>query len=76
VLEDCGFRDWLIRMLKEYRYHKVILIQSEDRKKSKMDRHPAAHHRPADGHPHSWAFYVADADRACTLRGLVGRAED
>ena len=26
VLEVCGFNDWLIRMLHEYRCHKVILI--------------------------------------------------
>ena len=33
VLEVCGFNDWLIRMLKDYRCHKVILIQPYDRKK-------------------------------------------
>lgn len=27
VLEVCGFNDWLIRMLQDYRCHKVILIQ-------------------------------------------------
>jgi len=26
VLEVCGFNDWLIRMLHDYRCHKVILI--------------------------------------------------
>jgi transposase len=30
VLEVCGFNDWLIGMLQEYRCHKVILIQPED----------------------------------------------
>ena len=33
VLEVCGFNDWLIRMLQDYRCHRVILIQPEDRKK-------------------------------------------
>jgi hypothetical protein len=33
VLEVCGFNDWLIRMLQNYRCHKVILIQPEDRQK-------------------------------------------
>jgi hypothetical protein len=42
VLEVCGFNDWLIRMLKEYHCHKVILIQPEDRKKRKTDRRDAA----------------------------------
>src|SRR5215831_8010033 len=43
VLEVCGFNDWLIRMLHDYRCHKVILIQPEDRKKCKTDRRdPAA----------------------------------
>src|ERR1043166_1055060 len=42
VLEVCGFNDWLIRMLQEYRCHKVILIQPEERKKRKTDRRDAA----------------------------------
>ena len=42
VLAVCGFNDWLIRMLQEYRCHKVILIQPEDRKKCKTDRLDAA----------------------------------
>ena len=42
VLEVCGFNEWLIRMLKDYRCHKVILIQPEERKKQKMDRRDAA----------------------------------
>jgi hypothetical protein len=42
VLEVCGFNDWLIRMLRDYRCHKVILIQPEDRKKRKPDRRDAA----------------------------------
>src|SRR4051812_28834987 len=42
VLEVCGFNDWLIRMLREYRCHRVILIQPDDRKKRKTDRRDAA----------------------------------
>jgi transposase len=42
VLGVCGFNDWLIRMLQDYRCHKVILIQSDDRKKRKTDRRDAA----------------------------------
>src|SRR4051794_5698213 len=42
VLEVCGFNDWLIRMLHDYRCHKVILIQPDDRKKRKTDRRDAA----------------------------------
>jgi len=42
VLEVCGFNDWLIRLLRDYRCHKVILIQPEDRKKCKTDRRDAS----------------------------------
>jgi transposase len=42
VLEVCGFNDWLIRMLHDYRCHKVILIQPDDRKQCKTDRRDAA----------------------------------
>ena len=42
VLEVCGFNDWLIRMLQDYRCHNVILIQPEERKKRKTDRRDAA----------------------------------
>jgi transposase len=42
VLEVCGFNDWLIRMLQDYRCHKAILIQPDDRKKCKTDRRDAA----------------------------------
>ena len=38
VLEVCGFNDWLIRMLRDYRCHRVILIQPDDRKQRKTDR--------------------------------------
>jgi transposase len=42
VLEVCGFNDWLIAMLHDYRCHKVILIQPDERKKRKTDRRDAA----------------------------------
>ncbi len=42
VLEVCGFNDWLIRMLQDYRCKKVILIQPEGRMKRKTDRRDAA----------------------------------
>ncbi|MEO2046209.1 MAG: hypothetical protein ABGX16_06500 [Pirellulales bacterium] len=42
VLEVCGFNDWLIRMLRDYRCHKVILIQPDVRKRRKMDRRDSA----------------------------------
>jgi transposase len=42
VLEVCGFNDWLIHLLREYRCHRVILIQPEDRKTCKTDRRDAA----------------------------------
>ena len=42
VLEVCGFNEWLIRMLQDYRCQKVILIQPDDRNKRKTDRRDAA----------------------------------
>src|ERR1700677_4250704 len=42
VLEVCGFNEWLIRLLQEYRCHQVILIQPDERKKRKTDRRDAA----------------------------------
>ena len=42
VVEVCGFNDWLIRMLRDYRCHKVILIQPDVRKQRKTDRRDAA----------------------------------
>jgi transposase len=42
VLEVCGFNDWLIQLLRDYRCHKVILIQPEERKRCKTDRRDAA----------------------------------
>jgi hypothetical protein len=37
-LEVCGFNDWLIRMLCDYRCTKAILIQPPERKRRKTDR--------------------------------------
>lgn len=42
VLEVCGFNEWLIRMLRNYRCQQVILIQPEQRKRQKTDRRDAA----------------------------------
>lgn len=42
VLEVCGFNDWLLRMLNDYRCRKVILIQPEERRQRKTDRRDAA----------------------------------
>ena len=42
VLEVCGFNEWLIEMLRNYRCHKVILIQPEGRPKRKTYRRDAA----------------------------------
>ena len=32
IVEVCGFNDWLIRMLYDFRCHKVILIQPYEKK--------------------------------------------
>jgi len=42
VLEVCGFNDWLIRRLQDYRCHRIILIQPDNRRKRKTDRRDAA----------------------------------
>ena len=42
VIEVCGFNEWLIRMLRDYRCEKVLLIQPEERKNRKTDRRDAA----------------------------------
>ena len=76
VLEVCGFNDWLIRMLKDYRCHKVILIQPDDRKNA----------RPTDATPRrsasccgstgtgSWtASRFVVCDRSTSLPRLIKR---
>jgi hypothetical protein len=42
VLEVCGFNDWLVRLLQDYRCQQVILIQPGERKRGKTDRRDAA----------------------------------
>jgi transposase len=42
VVEVCGFNDWLIRLLNDYRCHKVILIQPHEKPQRKTDRRDAA----------------------------------
>ena len=42
VLEVCGFNDWLIQLLQDYRCQKVILIQPKQRDRRKTDRRDAA----------------------------------
>ncbi|WP_437194459.1 IS110 family transposase [Planctomicrobium sp. SH527] len=42
VVELCGCKDWLFRMLRDYRCHKVIFIQPKERKRCKTDRRDAA----------------------------------
>ena len=41
ILEVCGFNDWLVKLLKEYGCHKVLLVQPEKRSKKKTDRRDA-----------------------------------
>ena len=31
ILEVCGFNDWLVKMLEEYGYDEIVLIQPEKR---------------------------------------------
>jgi transposase len=42
IVEVCGFNDWLIRLLYDFRCHKVILIQPYEKKQRKTDRRDAA----------------------------------
>jgi transposase len=42
ILEVCGFNDWLVKLLREYRCREVILIQPEKRSKRKTDRRDAS----------------------------------
>jgi transposase len=42
VVEVCGFNDWLLRMLADYRCQKIILIQPEERSRQKTDRRDAS----------------------------------
>lgn len=42
VVEVCGFNDWLLEMLKNFRCQKILLVQPEDSDKRKTDRRDAA----------------------------------
>ena len=42
VIEVCGFNDWLIEMLKNFRCDKILLVQPEDSDKRKTDKRDAA----------------------------------
>jgi transposase len=42
VVEVCGFNDWLLEMLKNFRCQKIILVQPENSDKRKTDRRDAA----------------------------------
>jgi transposase len=42
VVEVCGFNDWLVRLLQDFRCHKVILIQPHERDRRKTDRRDAS----------------------------------
>ena len=42
VIEVCGFNDWLIEMLKNFRCQKIVLLQPKDCSRKKTDRRDAA----------------------------------
>lgn len=56
VVEVCGFNDWLLQVLEEHYFHKVILIQPEERKRQKTHRRDAG---------------KSSADRSRSNRGAV-----
>jgi transposase len=75
VLEVCGFNDWLIRLLQDYRCHKVILIQPEERKKRKTDRRDSAALSEllwANGPPHRCVF-ERSPPRCAVMEMMLGR---
>lgn len=41
ILEVCGFNDWLVAMLQEYGCREVVLVQADERSKTKTDRRDA-----------------------------------
>jgi len=41
ILEDCGFNDWLLKLLAEYGCRETIWLQPEKRSKKKTDRRDA-----------------------------------
>ena len=42
IVEVCGFNDWLIEMLKNFRCDRIVLVQPEDSSRRKTDRRDAA----------------------------------
>ncbi len=42
VVEVCGFNDWLLEMLKNFRCERIVLVQPEDTDRRKTDRRDAA----------------------------------
>ena len=42
IVEVCGFNDWLIEMLKNFRCAKIVLVQPSDNTRKKTDRRDAA----------------------------------
>jgi transposase len=42
IVEVCGFNEWLIEMLKNFRCQKIVLIQPKDSSRKKTDRRDAA----------------------------------
>jgi len=41
ILEVCGFNDWLLKLLAEYGYQQIVLVQAEKRDRHKTDRRDA-----------------------------------
>ena len=42
IVEVCGFNDWLIEMLRNFRCDRIVLVQPEDSSRRKTDRRDAA----------------------------------
>lgn len=42
IVEVCGFNDWLIEMLKNFRCDRIVLVQPEDSSRRKTDKRDAA----------------------------------
>ena len=41
ILEVCGFNDWLVTLLREYGCSEIVLVQADERSKTKTDRRDA-----------------------------------
>ncbi|MEL7500750.1 MAG: IS110 family transposase, partial [Planctomycetota bacterium] len=42
IVEVCGFNDWLLEMLKNFRCQRIVLVQPEETDRRKTDRRDAA----------------------------------